>query len=116
MRNASYREVINVQEYVKSSEDDYGRSITTPTTRYSLRARWMHTGGNETFRGRQIQADIVGVFEVRYHASINIDPTMSLVHVNDSNKRYEIYSVRPSECKSEGGFKTIEIFVKSIAT
>lgn len=108
----AYRQNIKIQTPVYGPEDNYGQK---PITGYSdvlnCRARWMHTGGSETFRGRQIQADIVGVFEIRYHQRVNVDSSMSVLW---DGKRYEIYSARPSECKTEGGFKTIEIFVKAI--
>lgn len=110
-----YRQNILIQSPVYGAEDSYGdKPITGYSTVVSCRARWIHTGGSETFRGRQIQADISGVFEIRYHPTVLslITPLMS---VSEGSTRYGIHSVRPSECKTEGGFKTIEIFVKALA-
>lgn len=72
------------------------------------------TGGTEYMRGRQVEAGIVGVFEIR-KPNIEISPTMSVLHVNGGNMRYEIHSVRPSESNYEGGFRDVEILVKAIA-
>lgn len=107
-----FRQYIKVQSAV-TTKNSYGDKVISSYTDYlTARARWMHTGGTETFRGRQVQADVVGVFEIRYHPSIAITPDMFVLW---EGTRYGITSVRPAECKTEGGYKTIEIYVKAIA-
>lgn len=109
----SYRQRITIQTPV-TTFDPYGDpTITSYTNTYvNIPARWIHTGGAESFRGRQIQSDIVGVFEIRYHPQMEIDPSMSLLW---EGTRYEVYSVRPKESKSDHGrYCELEIFVKAI--
>ncbi len=110
----AHRQRIDIQTPITETVEGYGnKRITGYTTTYAgVAATWIHTGGSETFRGRQIQADIVGVFEIRYHPRYQITPDMSVLW---NGVRYEIYSARPCESKTEGGFKKIEIFVKAIA-
>lgn len=79
-----------------------------------IHATFEHTGGVETFRGRQIEAGVVGVFEIRYPRQ-DVRPTWRVLHVNDSNKAYEIISARPAEHEFEGGKRLMWIFVKAVA-
>lgn len=68
----------------------------------------------EHFRGRQVQGDVRGVFTIR-HQPIEISTTWRIVHVNDSNKVYNIAAVVPVESQSAGGaLREIDIFVKAI--
>jgi hypothetical protein len=79
-----------------------------------LPANWEHTGGTETFRGRQVEAGIAGVFELRL-PPVEITPAMRVKHLNFADKTYEIVSVRPSDNGYEGGFRYVLVFVRALA-
>lgn len=111
----SMRERITIQSptYVT---DNYGqRKVSGYTTvLHGLPATWEHTGGTEVLRGRQIEASVIGLFEVR-KPNVDITPDMQIIHMSQGDKVYEIHSVRPSESKFDGGFRHLEIYVKALA-
>lgn len=116
-RKLAMRERITLQQIVHGV-DDYGQSIKNEADDIveltGIPASFEITGGMETFRGRQIQATVVGVFEIRTQPT-DITPLMRVKHVNDGNKIYDIHSVRPAEGPMEGGFRSTWIFVKALA-
>lgn len=68
----------------------------------------------EHFRGRQVQADIRGVFTIRYQPT-EISTEWRIKHLNDNNKIYNIAAAIPVESPSAGGaLREIDIFVKAI--
>ncbi len=111
----SKREVIHIQTPVFTT-NAYNQQVVSgyENVLTAVRATWKHNDGTEYMRGRQVEASVVGVFEIR-KPNITISPKMSVLHVNGGNIRYEIHSVRPSESNYEGGFRDVEILVKAIA-
>lgn len=70
--------------------------------------------GMETFRGRQVQADVHGVFTIRIQPT-EVSPKMRVKHLTDGNKIYNIASAIPVESYSGGGsFREVDIYVKAI--
>jgi hypothetical protein len=68
----------------------------------------------EHFRGRQVQADIRGVFTIRVQP-LDISPKWRIRHLNDGGKIYNIAAVIPVESPSAGGaMREVDIFVKAI--
>lgn len=116
-RSRARREVITLQQQI-TAPDAYGTPVLTGyadvTGLENMRAWFEFTGGTETFRGQQLEANIAGVFEIR-KPSVDITPTMILKHVNQTNKLYEIVAVKPVEGAHEGGFRDIHLFVRAYA-
>ena len=116
-RHRSRRDRITFQSPV-TTQNAYGQDKVTSHADVigltNVHADFEHTGGTESFRGRQIQANVIGVFELRMPRT-EVLPTYRVVHVNDSNKAYEIVSARPAEGQYEGGNRTMWVFVKAIA-
>ncbi len=100
-----------------TDKDDYGHLKSKGWFDHpdlvNIPATWEHTAGMENFRGRQLETNVIGVFEIRTQPK-SVVSTMRLVHVNDSNKNYGIVSVRPAEGKFEGGFRHLWVFVRSL--
>lgn len=96
--------------------DSYGQRKPTghQPVAVGVPACWEHTGGTEMLRGRQIEASVVGMFEIR-SPGIEITPDMQIQHLSGNNKIYDIHSARPSESKYDGGFRHMEIYVKALA-
>jgi hypothetical protein len=69
------------------------------------------TGGTESFRGQQVQADVVAVFTIRQHPTA-ITPLHRVLHVGHA---YGVVSVRPSDGPHESGHRDTLIFVKALA-
>lgn len=115
-KHRSKRDRITIQQPVYSTDDYNHKKLTSHTDVAgldNLHATWEHTGGVETFRGRQIEAGISGVFEIR-KTSVDIKPNYRVKHLSDSDKLYEVISVRPAEGKFEGGFSHQWVFVKGV--
>lgn len=116
-RRRSRRDRIAFQSPV-TTKTSYGQDKVTSyvnvTGLDNVHADFTHTGGTETFRGRQIEAGVVGVFEIRM-PRVEIDPRWRVLHVNKSNKPYEIVSARPAEGEYEGGDRFMWLFVKGLA-
>lgn len=116
-RRRAYRDRITFQAPIKS-ESPYGQQKIVSHANISglvgLHADFTHTGGTETFRGRQVQPTVIGVFEIR-NPRMTIDPAWRVIHHNDCDKAYEIVSARPAEDQFEGGNRRIWVFVKAIA-
>jgi hypothetical protein len=68
------------------------------------------TGGTETFRGSQVQADVVAVFSIRTHPTA-ITPIHRVLY---AGKAYGIVAVRPSDGPFESGHRDTLIFVKAL--
>lgn len=71
-----------------------------------------HIKGMETFRGHQVEAGVLAVFEMRLATVL---PTNQLLHVTGGNKAYGITSVVPLEGRHEGGFRRMLVFVRAVA-
>lgn len=116
-RHKSMRERITIKEPVYV-EDSYGQQAIDDYALVAglenLPASFEATGGTETFRGRQLEANIEGVFELRL-PSVAVTPKMLVEHVSDGGKQYDIASARPAEGEYEGGFRKLWIFVKALA-
>jgi hypothetical protein len=111
------RERIHIEEPIHSPTDSYGKWTVLDwlplAEETAFAATWEHVGGTETFRGRQLQPNVLGVFTIR-DPRIEIKPEYRVKHLNDNDKIYEIHSVRPFEGNLEGGFKLIDIYVKGL--
>ena len=70
--------------------------------------------GYERFRGRQVQADVDGVFMIRLQPT-EVSPKYRVIHLNDNNRVYNIVSAIPMESDSGGAFREVGIFVKALA-
>jgi hypothetical protein len=71
-------------------------------------------GGTENYRGQQVEAGVVGVFEIRMQPS-PVLTTYQLVHLNDNDKPYGITAIRPIPGPFESADRDLAIFVKAIA-
>lgn len=69
------------------------------------------TGGTETFRGHQVQADVVAVFSIRTHPTA-ITPLHRVLYLGQA---FGIVSIRPSDGPFESGHRDTLIFVKALA-
>ena len=116
-RRRSRRDRITFQQPV-TTKTSYGQdkvtSYTDVANLVAVHADFTHTGGTEMFRGRQIEAGVVGVFEIRM-PRVAVDPRWRVLHVNKSNQVYEIVSARPAEGEYEGGERCMWVFVKGLA-
>lgn len=116
-RRRARRERITFQSPV-TTKSEYGADKITGYANIAdltgVYASFEHTGGTETFRGRQIEAGVQGVFEIRYPRQ-DIRPTWRVVHQNNNDKAYEIVSARPAEHELEGGNRIMWIFVRAVA-
>lgn len=116
-RRMSRRDRITFQQPV-ITKNSYGQDIATGYSNVpdlvSVHADFTHTGGTEVFRGRQIEAGVVGVFEIRMPRQ-TIDPRWRVLHLNKDNTPYEIVSARPTEGEYEGGDRFMWVFVKGLA-
>lgn len=116
-----HRHRISIQEQVVT-KSPMGANLTTwqdIAVLSDMPAGFEVMGGNqafsaEHFRGRQVQADIRGVFTIRIQPT-EISPKHRVKHITDGNKIYNIAAVIPVESRSGGGaFREVDIFVKAI--
>lgn len=116
-RHRARRERITFQAPV-SEKTEYGHDKIVAYSNIDdmtgIHASFEHIGGTETFRGRQVEAGVYGVFEIRYPRR-DVRPTWRVLHVNDHDKPYEIVSARPAEHQYEGGNRFMWVFVKAVA-
>lgn len=93
----------------------YGQTKTTGwanvTGLVNIPADYAVTGGTETFRGQQVQADVIAVFTIRTHPTA-ITPLHRVLYLDQA---YGIVSVRPSDGPFESGHRDTLIFVKALA-
>lgn len=112
-RRRCRRDRITIQSPIKT-ETEYGQEKTTSWASVAglvnLHAEFEHIGGTETFRGRQVEAGVNAVFEIRT-PPVAIDPRFRVLC---GDKAYEIISIRPVEHQYEGGVKGFWLFTKSI--
>lgn len=107
------RERITIQS-VGAGTGDYGQPLkiwSDIRELVNIPAGYDVVGGTETFRGNQVQADVVAVFSIREQPT-PITPMNRLVH---NEKVYGISAVRPSNGPFENGHRDTLIFVKAIA-
>lgn len=84
------RDKITIQK-PSLSANSIGESVRTWTAQYiDQPARWMPTAGQETIRGRSVEAGIVAVFTMRRRDGIT--PQMRVVHQSGT---YGIGYVKP---------------------
>lgn len=116
-----HRHRISIQEPV-DGKSDMGASKPVWTDIVGMTdmpAGFEYFGGTQAFaqehyRGRQVQADIRGVFTIRYQPT-EISPKHRVKVISDGGKIYNIAAVIPIESKSGGGaFRELDIFVKAI--
>jgi len=104
---------ITVQKAVKV-KGNYGQNKITSwedvSGLVSVPADFEVTGGGETYRGKQVEAGVTGVFTIRQHP-ITIYATYQILL---QDKPYSIVSVRPVEGLDSADRETL-IFVKAIA-
>jgi head-tail adaptor len=113
-KRMSMRERISIERPLYET-DSYGqRKITGWETMEVVPASWEHTGGSETFRGRQIEPSIFGVFTIREPREFEVSPTYRVIHINKDRRILNVHSTRPFESNLEGGFKYVELLVKAI--
>lgn len=110
-KRRAMRERITIRSKT-TSPDSFGQPIPTWTPILSdIPATFHHVGGGESFRGSQVQADVIGVFEIR--VTDLVTPSGSDVLWN--GKSYGIVSIRPYEGNYAGGVQYVEIHVKAVA-
>jgi hypothetical protein len=79
----------------------------------NLHADFHQVGGTETFRGQQLEATVIGIFELRNPRQV-IDPKWRVLHTNKDDVPYEIVATRLMEEDHEGGDRTMWIMVKGV--
>lgn len=113
-KKRAMRELVTIQT-LTTTVDAVGQRVPTFKTNsdlFRIPAHVEHIAGAETFRGHQLEAGVVAVFEMR---NADVSAMDQLTHVTGKNKAYGITSVRPVEGKFEGGFKWMYVFVKAVA-
>lgn len=112
-RRRTKRFAITIQSPVKTT-GNYGQQKISGWENVSglvlVRADFEVTGGGETYRGKQVEAGVTGVFCIRQHP-VPIYTTYQVIH---QNKAYGIVSVRPVE-GLDSADRELLIFVKAIA-
>lgn len=102
-------------QYAETEIGNYGQKKITDWLPVigleNIPADYTVTGGTETFRGNQVQADVVAVFGIRQHPTA-ITP---LHRVFYNGQAYGIAAIRPSDGPFESGHRDTLIFVKAIA-
>lgn len=104
---------IAIQGFTET-KGNYGQPVrvwSDVPTMASIAADYNVTGGTETFRGQQVQAEVVAVFAIREQPT-EITTEHRLVH---EGKTYGIVAVRPSDGPFENGHRDTLIFVKALA-
>ena len=105
-RVGAMRHRITVQSFA-SSRDAAGQNVATWSTRLQNEpARFMDVGGGTSYRGQQLQEDIIAVFEVRYRTGY--DSTQRIIFDGET---YGITRVS----KVDGGTRYLAIFCKAVA-
>lgn len=96
------RHLVTIQQPTEAL-DDYGQPVVT-WTNYLVNepASFRPTGGSETSRGKQLEANVRGVFTVRYRDGYKA--TMRVVH---DSQAYGVLYVDPVD----GGRRYIELSV-----
>jgi head-tail adaptor len=104
------RHFITIQEQT-ITKSDMGAPIESWSPIFSnIPAHYENLQGIEKFRGRQVQAEVAGVFDLR-KLTTTITPHHSIAY-NDTV--YGIVSVQEYEDKKVGGIHNQLIFVKAI--
>jgi hypothetical protein len=107
-------------------KDDFGQSVPVCESIIlsNVPAHFEHVGGGETFRGRQVEADVAGVFEMRA-PSVRVTPKMFVRALDQNNYtrgedatylEYEIVSIRPSDNGYGGADQWVWVFVRGLAS
>ena len=113
MRRRTKRFRIAIQKSVKV-KGNYGQDKVTGWEDVSglvdVPADFEITGGGETYRGKQVEAGVTGVFTIRQHPI----PIVTTYQVLLQDKPYGIVSVRPVMGLDSADRETL-IFVKAIA-
>lgn len=115
-RRQAKRERVTIQTATRTQQPNgsYSTSAYQNVTNYvNIPASFEYIRGMEKFRGRQVQAEVHGVFEIRHTDELTTEHFV--VHVNQGNKRYGIVSVEPVLESYQGGRYYTLIFVKAIA-
>lgn len=105
MRAGRLNRKITIRD-VSASRTATGAVSGTPTTVATPWAERMDTAAQETWRGRQIAAEIVAVFRVRHRTDVK--PRMQVV---DGTEVFEIEGVQLAE-QSGGGFKALDLLCR----
>lgn len=108
------RHRISIQSAVTETGNYGQKKVTSWQTVIGLEnipADYSVTGGTESFRGNQVQADVVAVFAIRQHPTA-ITPLHRVLY---NGLAYGIVAVRPSDGPFESGHRDTLIFVKAIA-
>lgn len=104
-RVGAMRERINIQT-ATDSVDDAGQPIRSWANTYANEpACWEPISGQETLRGRQVEAGITTIFYTHYRSSVV--PQMRVVH---NSVNYGIVYVKPIE----GGRRYLELQCKAV--
>ncbi len=118
MSRFAKRERISIQQPVYSDDNTYkSRRLTGHTDVLSnIPARWVPTGGTETYRGGQtsnlqMEATAIGYFEITDPRQA-IDTKWKVLH---NGKLYEIVSARYANVQNEGRFREMHVYVKGPA-
>ena len=102
LRIGAMRHRITISQPVEE-QDEYGQPIVTWENYLTNEpAEWLPTGGTESMRGRQLEANVKGIFRVRYRSGYST--TMKITH---NGQDYGILYAEPVD----GGRRFMELFV-----
>jgi len=114
-KRRAFRHRIRIESPITSKSASGQSKITGWQSLFdNVPAHFQYLAAGETFRGRQIQADVSGVFEIR-RLPVDIPATNRVVFLDNDNKAFNIVSVREYEAETEGNFRYYHIFVKALA-
>jgi len=104
-RVGAMRERITIQQKT-DTRNDSGQAVSTWSDLYTNEpARFTQTGGGQTYRGQQLQEDIVAVFVVRWRSAIE---NTQLRVVFDSTT----YGITRAQ-RVDGGRRYLELFARA---
>lgn len=106
-RVGAMRERVTIQQQT-DTRDDSGQAVTTWTDLYTNEpARFTQTGGGQTYRGQQLQEDIIAVFVVRWRS--DLENTKLRVVFDSAN-----YGITRAQ-RVDGGRRYLELFARAVA-
>jgi SPP1 family predicted phage head-tail adaptor len=106
-RVGSFRDRIDVQAPQKKP-DDAGQIVTTWASIPGFESEpcnYEYTAGNESIRGRQVEAGVTAIFTVRFREGYSVEH-----RIKYNGDDYGIIHVRPVQ----GGKRYLEIYCKTI--
>ena len=100
------RQRITVQSHT-DTRDAAGQAVSTWADRLTNEpARYLMTGGGTTYRGRQLEENVIAVFEVHYRSGY--DTTQQVIYDGET---YGITRIEPVD----GGRRYLALHCKAVA-